>query len=227
MERVSAPPTVPANLARESRGLFLRLFRLTDEPLFRDLARAAVWARDAFVDPATSVASYYWAAMNAGPGAYPHHAWWQIGWITDYLISEAELRSNGAIVFRGDFHSESGAARQLRICRGPGVGRSGDAALGRSANRIGRRGLRADGSRGREKTLCGVDERYRASGYRAVAAQRRSIDGRSRKNWTAVALRDASGKAQPVSRAPDGTIAVALPASGLAVLTLEFAEFAK
>jgi len=49
-----------------------------------------------------------------------------------------------------------------------------------------------------------------------------SIDAWSRKNWTAVVLRDASGKSQPASRASDGAIAVALPASGLAVLTLEF-----
>src|SRR5207237_2617349 len=41
-------------------GLFLRLHRLTGEPLFRDLARAGAWARDAFVAPAPSVASYWW-----------------------------------------------------------------------------------------------------------------------------------------------------------------------
>lgn len=80
-------------------GMFLRMYQLTNEPLFRDMARAAAIGRDAFVDSATSVASYYWAAMDKGPGPFPHHAWWQVGWITDYLVSEAALRSNNQIRF--------------------------------------------------------------------------------------------------------------------------------
>lgn len=84
-------------------GMFLRLYGLTGEPLFRDLARAAAVGRDAFVDSATSVASYYWAAMDKGPGPFPHHAWWQVGWITDYLMAEAQLRSGNGIVFPRGF----------------------------------------------------------------------------------------------------------------------------
>ncbi|MBE7178159.1 MAG: glycerophosphoryl diester phosphodiesterase, partial [Mucilaginibacter polytrichastri] len=34
---------------------------------------------------------------------YPHHAWWQIGWITDYLMAETELRSNGEVSFPRGF----------------------------------------------------------------------------------------------------------------------------
>ena len=30
-------------------------------------------------------------------------AWWQIGWIMDYLMSEAEMRSNGAVSFPRGF----------------------------------------------------------------------------------------------------------------------------
>jgi hypothetical protein len=41
--------------------------------------------------------------MNKGAGPYPHHAWWQIGWITDYLLAEAELRSGGTISFPRGF----------------------------------------------------------------------------------------------------------------------------
>ncbi len=37
--------------------------------------------------------------MNRGAGPYPHHAWWQIGWITDYLLSEVSLRSKGQVSF--------------------------------------------------------------------------------------------------------------------------------
>jgi hypothetical protein len=79
------------------------MFELTGESLFADMARAAAVGRDAFVDHKTSVASYYWQAMNKGAGPYPHHAWWQIGWITDYLLSEAELRSNGKVSFPRGF----------------------------------------------------------------------------------------------------------------------------
>ena len=84
-------------------GMFVRMFSVTRDSLFLDMARAAVIGRDAFVDKSTGVASYYWDSMDAGAGPYPHHAWWQTGWITDYLISEAELRSEGKISFPAGF----------------------------------------------------------------------------------------------------------------------------
>ena len=84
-------------------GMFMRFFKLTGESMFRDMARAAALGRDAFVDPKTHVASYYWSRMNNGPGPFPHHAWWQIGWIMDYIISEALARSDGQITFPGGF----------------------------------------------------------------------------------------------------------------------------
>ncbi len=84
-------------------GLFIRMYQLTREPLFADMARAGAFGRDAFVDEKTSVASYYWNAMNKGAGPYPHHAWWQIGWITDYLMAEAELRTKGNVSFPRGF----------------------------------------------------------------------------------------------------------------------------
>ncbi|WP_018626553.1 hypothetical protein [Niabella aurantiaca] len=84
-------------------GMFVRLYRLTKDRLFLNMARAAAWGRDAFIDPQTGVASYYWNGMNNGAGPFPHHAWWQIGWIMDYLISEADIRSNGQITFPAGF----------------------------------------------------------------------------------------------------------------------------
>jgi hypothetical protein len=84
-------------------GLFIRMYQLTKESIFADLARAGAWGRDAFVDSTTSVASYYWNAMNRGAGPYPHHAWWQTGWLMDYLMAEAELRSNGQVRFPRGF----------------------------------------------------------------------------------------------------------------------------
>lgn len=84
-------------------GMFMRMAKLTGDNLFADMARAAAIGRDAFVDDKTAVASYYWNAMNRGAGPYPHHAWWQMGWITDYLISELEFRSKGEISFPAGF----------------------------------------------------------------------------------------------------------------------------
>ncbi|GLU55941.1 glycerophosphoryl diester phosphodiesterase [Dyadobacter frigoris] len=92
----------PIQLASHA-GLFIRMYKITGEQIFADLARSAAIGRDAFVDPKTSVASYYWQSMNKGAGPYPHHAWWQIGWITDYLLSETELRSDGKVSFPRGF----------------------------------------------------------------------------------------------------------------------------
>lgn len=87
----------PIQLASHA-GMFIRMYQLTGEEIFADMARSAAIGRDAFVDSKTSVASYYWNAMNKGAGPYPHHAWWQIGWLTDFLLSETELRSKGQII---------------------------------------------------------------------------------------------------------------------------------
>lgn len=84
-------------------GMFVRMYRLTGEEIFLEMARAAAIGRDAFVDDETAVATYYWAAMNRGAGPYPHHAWWQMGWMTDYLMAELELRSEGRIRFPAGF----------------------------------------------------------------------------------------------------------------------------
>lgn len=84
-------------------GLFVRMFQLTGDSMFINMARTAAIGRDAFVDKKTSVASYYWNAMNKGAGPYPHHAWWQIGWITDYLMAELQMRSSNKITFPRGF----------------------------------------------------------------------------------------------------------------------------
>jgi hypothetical protein len=94
----------PIQLASHA-GLFIRMYGVTGEQIFADMARSAAIGRDSFVDSKTSVASYYWQAMNKGAGPYPHHAWWQVGWITDYLLSEVVLRSQGKISFPRGFVS--------------------------------------------------------------------------------------------------------------------------
>ncbi|MDP0501722.1 MAG: glycerophosphoryl diester phosphodiesterase [Verrucomicrobiota bacterium JB022] len=98
----SAATEGPILLASHA-GLFIRMAEITGDTYLVELARAATLARDAFVNKETQVASYYWVAMNRGAGPYPHHGWWQIGWITDYLISEASYRTHGAVRFPRGF----------------------------------------------------------------------------------------------------------------------------
>lgn len=111
-------------------GMFVRMFSLTKDSLFLNMARTAAFGRDAFVDSATSVASYYWDVMNRGAGPYPHHAWWQIGWITDYLLSEASLRSNAQISFpRGWITPKVGPHQSYGFKPGKIYGQSADLLL--------------------------------------------------------------------------------------------------
>src|SRR5690606_34410038 len=56
-------------------GMFIRMYALTGNKLFADMARSAAIGRHAFVNQKTGVASYYWRAMDAGSGPFPHHAW--------------------------------------------------------------------------------------------------------------------------------------------------------
>lgn len=84
-------------------SFFLKLYQVTKDDIFRDMARLAAQGKDAFVNEKTGVASYYWVRFDYGSGPYPHHVWWQIGWIYDYLLAEAELRSEGRVSFPRGF----------------------------------------------------------------------------------------------------------------------------
>ena len=84
-------------------GLYTRLTAMTGDSLFVDLARTAAIAREEFLHPDTKIATYYWSQFDRGPGPFPHHAWWQLGWIVDYLLCEAECRSDGLIAFPRGF----------------------------------------------------------------------------------------------------------------------------
>lgn len=84
-------------------GLYTRLAAMTGDSLFVDLARTAAIAREEFLHPDTKIATYYWSQFDRGPGPFPHHTWWQLGWIVDYLLCEAECRSDGLIAFPRGF----------------------------------------------------------------------------------------------------------------------------
>jgi len=103
--RGTAAGAGPIYLASHA-GLFVRVHELTKEPLFLDMARAAARGRSAATDEKSGVAIYYWKMLDDVPKkapVFPWHAWWQIGWITDYLYAEAHLRSGGAINFPRGF----------------------------------------------------------------------------------------------------------------------------
>jgi hypothetical protein len=98
---------------------FLKLYKATGDDLFRDMARLGALGKDAFVNEETGVASYYWNRFDYGSGPFPHHAWWQIGWIYDYLLTEAELRSKGDISFpRGFMTSKVGPHKPAGFASG-------------------------------------------------------------------------------------------------------------
>ena len=120
-------------------GLYTRLAGITGDSLFLDLARTAAIAREEFLDPKTKIATYYWSQFDRGPGPFPHHAWWQLGWIVDYLLCETECRSNGQIAFpRGFITPKVGPQRITGFA--PGV------IFGKKAHLILRPGLVRTGS---------------------------------------------------------------------------------
>ena len=84
-------------------GMFVRLYEETADRFFLDLARAAATAREAHLAPDTHMATYYWSQFDRGPGPFPHHAWWQLGWIAEYVFAEAEMRSGRRISFPRGF----------------------------------------------------------------------------------------------------------------------------
>lgn len=94
-------------------GMFVRMYNLTRDSLFLDLARAGAIAREAHLHPLNKVSTYYWSQFDRGPGPFPMHAWWQIGWIADYLLAEAEMRSGGAIRFPRGFFAPKVGPQQI------------------------------------------------------------------------------------------------------------------
>jgi hypothetical protein len=92
----------PITLASHA-GAFVRFYELSGDQIFLDLARTAAKGRDAWVDITSGISAYYWVSGNSSGSTYPWHGWWHIGWITDYLLSEAHLRSEGSIVFPQGF----------------------------------------------------------------------------------------------------------------------------
>jgi hypothetical protein len=201
-------------------GLFLRVYQLTGEDIFRDIARSAAVARDAFVDPLTSVASYYWKGMNGGPGEFPHHAWWQIGWITDYLMSEIALRSEQAVTFpRGFFTPKVGPHASFGFAPGMIYGEAADLSWGNvgvdepAVDYVVARAINHSrvflillNEVGREKNV-------------VLRPDVRSLTGGRAGAWTSARL---VGITNPPALDPAAPLKLTLPGYGLSVVALDF-----
>lgn len=202
-------------------GLFVRMHALTGEPLFRDLARAAALARDAFVHQETSVASYYWSAMDDGAGRFPHHAWWQIGWITDYLIAEATMRSAGQISFPAGFITPKvGPHRSHGFAPGQVFGEKVDLAWGGvKVDHPAVDTLVARATEGLRMFVVLLNQRAEPTAAQ-VRADAGVLTGGAADRWKKVQLRT---NVETISRvAVDAAQAVELPAFGWSVLTYDY-----
>ena len=111
-------------------GLFVRMHEETKDPVFLTMARAAARGRQAFVGEQTGVSVYYWDSLPhvaRDQDKFPWHAFWQIGWITDYLLAEAHLLSGGEITFPAGFMTPKvGPHRTYGFAPGTIFGRKAD-----------------------------------------------------------------------------------------------------
>jgi hypothetical protein len=111
-------------------GLFVRMHELTRDAVFLTMARAAARGRQAFVGEDIGVSIYYWDSLphvERDTDKFPWHAFWQIGWITDYLLAEAHLRSNGDVKFPAGFMTPKvGPHRTYGFAPGEIFGRKAD-----------------------------------------------------------------------------------------------------
>jgi hypothetical protein len=201
-------------------GLFLRIYQLTGEALFRDMARSAAVAREAFVDPATSVASYYWKNMHAGNSRHPQHAWWQIGWITDYLMSEITVRSQDRVTFpRGFFTPKVGPHVTYGFAPGTVYGETAELSWGdcgvdnpaidcvvAQSTKGSRVFLLLLNEVGKEKKVVLTPDVYSLTGGKGVA-------------WSSAEI---VGAARPIALNPAASLKLTLPGYGLTVVALNF-----
>jgi hypothetical protein len=162
--------------------------------------------------------------MNDGPGRFPHHAWWQIGWIVDYLLAEAELRTGGAIAFpRGFFTPKVGPHASFGFAPGTVFGESacldwGDVETGSPALDY----LLARAVDGRKRFVVLLN-----NSAHPVTAQIRISEATSpepgARGVLRRTLRTAAGQVEEIRGAVHSPVPVPLAAAGWALLTLELA----
>lgn len=203
-------------------GLFVRMHEETGEPVFLTMARAAARGRQAFVGEEIGVSIYYWDSLphvERDHDKFPWHAFWQIGWITDYLLAEAHLRSGGEIRFPAGFMTPKvGPHRTFGFAPG--------AIFGHQADLVFRQGMvECDNPDIEILTALSVDKRTlfvmainqspnEGTGYVGIDFSKLSPGA----VWTGEKV--LQGDAPEVNR-PEGTMTLAIPGWGMQVLALE------
>jgi hypothetical protein len=206
-------------------GLFVRMFEETQEPVFLTMARAAARGRQAFVGEQTGVSVYYWDSLPhvaRDQDKFPWHAFWQIGWITDYLLAEAHLRSEGQITFPAGFMTPKvGPHRTFGFA--PGT------IFGRKADLVFRQGmLECDNSHMEFITALSEDKKtlfvlginqspHEGTGTLKIDFSKLAADAK----WTGE--KTLQGEA-PVSNRTEGKIKLDIPAWGMHVIAMGIAE---
>jgi hypothetical protein len=161
--------------------------------------------------------------MNDGPGRFPHHAWWQIGWIVDYLLAEAELRTAGAIAFpRGFFTPKVGPHASFGFAPGAIFGESahldwGDVETGSPAVDY----VLARAPDGRKRFVLLLNNSAHPVTAQVRVSGTTSPEGAARAAMRG-SLRTADERVEHAPGEADSPVRVPLAAAGWALLTLEF-----
>ncbi|MEN3609052.1 hypothetical protein AAH979_05830 [Plantactinospora sp. ZYX-F-223] len=200
-------------------GAFVRFFQLTGDVHFLDLARAAARGRDAFVGASSGIPSYYWSAGNGGDSVYPWHGWWHIGWVLDYLLAEAHLRTGGKVSFPpGLCTAKVGSHRPYGFAAGRLYGQPVDLWMPRTLLTVDDPNVDVITARSTDGTrayVVALNQLGRATSA-TVTLNPRGVEPGRRASWTG--WRAVTGK---VARTGDAEWSLSLPPNGVAVLAVD------
>jgi hypothetical protein len=203
-------------------GLFVQMYEATKEPVFLTMARAAARGRQAFVGEQTGVSVYYWDSLPhvaRDQDKFPWHAFWQIGWITDYLLAEAHLRANGQIHFPAGFMTPKvGPHRTFGFAPGTIFGHEADLLFRQGMLRCDNPDMEFLSALSGDKTtlyLLALNQSpEEESGRFHIDLSKLSPAAK----WTSEKM--LQGEAPSVNR-PEGTMKLTIPAWGLHVIALK------
>jgi hypothetical protein len=203
-------------------GLFVRMYEETKQPVFLTMARAAARGRQAFVGEQTGVSVYYWDSLPhvaRDQDKFPWHAFWQIGWITDYLLAEAHLRSDGRIAFAAGFMTPKvGPHRTYGFAPGTVFGNKADLVFRQGMMRCNNADFEfltaLSGDRKTLYLLAINQSPNEGSGTLNINLRKLSPTAK----WTG---EEALQGAAPTVNRQDGNMKLAIPAWGLQVVALE------
>ncbi len=206
-------------------GLFVRMFEETQQPVFLSMARAAARGRQAFVGEQTGVSVYYWDSLPhvaRDQDKFPWHAFWQIGWITDYLLAEAHLRSGGKIEFPAGFMTPKvGPHRTFGFAPGTIFDRRADLVFRQGMLECDNADIEFITAMSEDKSTLHVLAINQSPGESAGTLKIDLSKLRTDATWTAEEV--LQGDAPTVKR-EEGTLGMTLPAWGMHVFALQIGQ---